>query len=183
MRRQAKRRPMVNPVRAADPRVPGTWGPPDPLPGGRVRDDRSIIEKWRVDEAIHPMAAEAAYEIDTCYRAIVAGQFARTARYGEYTSPGPDTDWPAGLAIAIRDRYGPWRDAMSALYKLHHVPALEITIDLIVEGRSLREIDAAHRWRKETAARLIKWALTEYAIMAGWMRDERQNRGWGTKPR
>ncbi len=40
MRRQAKRRPMLNDPGLVDPRAPGTWGGPDPLPG---RDYSAVV--------------------------------------------------------------------------------------------------------------------------------------------
>lgn len=183
MRRQAKRRPMVNQAATADPRAPGSWGPADPLPAGRPREKGSIIEAWRAERIIHPMTAEAAYEIERCHRALVTGLWTKTAKYGEHIAGGPDTDWPARIAIAMRDRYGPWRDAMSVVYKRCGLPVHKVILDVVADGRSLREIDAEHRWRHGKAAIVIRWGLWEYARMAGWMRGERQNRGEGTKPR
>lgn len=158
-----------------DHRNPANWGGADALPLARVRENGSIVEQWRQDGNLHPAAEAAAYEIESCYRALVAGLWTKTASYGERTSGGPDTDWPARVAIAMRDRYGPWRDAMAVIYKRDGLPVQEIIIDVIVEGRSMREVDAERRWRKGTASKMARWGLWEYALMAGWVRDSEKS--------
>ena len=47
-------------------------------------------------------------------------------------------------------------------------PALEMTIDTLIDGCSLAECDAARRWRRGTATTVLAYALAVYADRAGW---------------
>jgi hypothetical protein len=127
-----------------------------------------LVEQWRDDGILHDCAEAAIREIEICHRAMTQGLGAKISSYGERVSGGPDRDWPAWVALAIRDRYGPWRDAMSIRRTAFGQPIHEITIDALVDGVSLRSIDSARKWRKGTAKSYIMWGLREYAIMAGW---------------
>lgn len=166
---------MLNDMGQTDPKLPENWGGPDELPLARPRDNKSAIEIWRETGNLHPAVESAAYEIENCHRAIVAGGWTKTSSYGERTSRGPDTDWPARIAIAVRDRYGPWRDAMAIRYSRTGEPVYDIVIDVVAHCRSFREIDRNRQWRKSTASKLARWGLWEYARMAGWVRDNERS--------
>lgn len=175
MRKQAVRRPMLNEPTRVEVIGPDRWGPADALPGGRERENGSFLDRWRVEGNLHPAVEAAAYEIENVHRANISGLWTKTARYGEQTSGGPDTDWPAYLAIAKRDRYTPWQDAMSVLYKQTKQPVMEVVIDAVADNRSFRQIDGDKHWRKGTASRIVRWGLWQYAVMAGWVKAVDEN--------
>ena len=47
-------------------------------------------------------------------------------------------------------------------------PALEVAIEVLIDGCSLAECDAARRWRRGTATTVLTYALAVYADRAGW---------------
>jgi hypothetical protein len=84
---------------------------------------------------------------------------------------------PADRLAQLAARTGP------RVQLAHRVPgiALAVTIDMAVDGKSGREIDAYHLWRKGKAVALIKDALALYVRIAGghvpnWDPDERRVR-------
>ena len=171
-RKAAKRRPMLNEqVAMPNPRNPEDWGCADSLPLGRPRENPSVLEKWRQDGNLHPSVEMAAYEIENCFRAIVGGLWTKTASYGEQRGGGPDTDYPPRIAVAMK-RYRPWRDEMALIFKREGLPVHEVIIDVVIDGGSFRQMDAARRWRKGTASQMARWGLWEYARMAGWVKDK-----------
>jgi hypothetical protein len=154
-----------------NPRQPESWGEVDPLPLGRVRENPSVLEKWRREGNLHPAVEAAAYEIENCFRALVGGLWTKTASYGEERGGGASTDYPARIAIAMK-RYRPWRDEMALIYKRDGLPVHEVIIDVMIDGGSFRQMDAARRWRKGTASRMARWGLWEYARMAQWVKEK-----------
>jgi hypothetical protein len=51
-------------------------------------------------------------------------------------------------------------------------PALELTIDVVLDGSTLIDCERARGWRKHgTAAKLLTYALAVYADQAGWERN------------
>jgi len=167
MGKPAKRRPMLNEPGYIDPRDPANWGVDDAAKA-RAEANKPLIEQWRDEGNLQDCMEAAIKEIEVCHRAICEGLWTKTASYGDRVSGGADRDWPAWVALAIRDRYGPWRDAMAIRRTAFGQPIHEITIDALVDGVSLRSIDSARKWRKGTAKSYIMWGLREYAIMAGW---------------
>lgn len=71
-------------------------------------------------------------------------------------APAPEAQ-PLGLAAP------PAREGRCAA-------ALAVALEVLVDGRSLRECDAARRWRNGTAAKVLAYALAVYADIAGWER-------------
>ena len=166
--KQSKRRKPLNDAGPINYRNPENWGGPDDAARARAEANRPLVEQWRDDGILQDCAEAAIREIEICHRAMTQGLGAKISSYGERVSGGPDRDWPAWVALAIRDRYGPWRDAMAIRRTAFGQPIHEITIDALVDGVSLRSIDSARKWRKGTAKSYIMWGLREYAIMACW---------------
>lgn len=153
-----------------DPRNPENWGPADPLPLARFRGNRTLIDEWRERGNLHPAQEAAALEIEHCHRALTAGLWTKTSCYDERVSKSLERDWPARIAIALRDRYGPWRDEMAALAKKGE-PVQTILFAALIDGYSLRQLDRERKWRKGKAALLIKRSLWRYAVIAGWVEE------------
>lgn len=172
MKPQAKRRPMLNESAPADPRNPENWGGPDPLPAGRFRGNRTLMDAWRDSGNLHPAVEAAAYEIENVHTAVVAGLWTKTASYGERTGVSSTNDWPARIAIAYRDRYGPWKDEMAVIWKKTQMPIHATIVDAIIDGHSLRQIDRARQWKNGTASGYVKWGLWRYCVMAGWVKEK-----------
>lgn len=139
------------------------------MPLSRPRENVSLLETWRQTGHLPPEIEAAAYEIENVFRALTAGLWTKTASYGERTSPGPHTDWPARLAAAYGHRYKPWMVAMSVRFKQTGINVHELVTDAIIEGYSLRELDRIHKWRKGNAAKIVRWGLWEYCVMARWV--------------
>lgn len=168
MGKPAKRRPMLNEPGYIDPRDPANWGVDDAAKA-RAEANKPLIEQWRDEGNLQDCMEAAIKEIEVCHRAICEGLWTKTASYGERVSGGADRDWPAWLALAIRDRYGPWRDAMARRRIIYNQPIHELVTDALIDNVSLRTLDASHQWRKGTAKKFIRWGLHEYAVMAGWI--------------
>ena len=66
-------------------------------------------------------------------------------------------------------RYKPWANEM-AKYAAPGVTALSVVVDVIVEGKTLTEMDYMLNSRKGTTKRIIIDALQVYAEIAGWVK-------------
>lgn len=110
---------------------------------------------------------QAAQEIDRVYMALtgflVAGSCSIEPR-SRATAPS----MPESIATAHAKRYRPWANRLSDKRKRGGYPALEVVIDLVVDMRSASTIDAERGWRHGTAKTVLRRALMEYAVMAGW---------------
>ncbi len=108
----------------------------------------------------------AAAEIERVFLALTAGLFARPRQ--EAIRGGRPRDITEAAAIAHADRFRPWATALSERHKAGGPPILEVVVDCVVDGLSLREIDSQRRWRHGRAASYIVEGLELYATMAGW---------------
>jgi len=127
---------------------------PDPIE--TLHERGSITERQR----------DAALEIRVEFTEIASGAMMRSPRYdgtrGARTFGGVETVTAA--SIARRKRYRRWTGALAA-----RLPdAVAIAIDVVVDGRSLRQVDAERRWRNGRAGDLLIEALQAYAQLAGW---------------
>jgi hypothetical protein len=108
----------------------------------------------------------AAAEIERVFLALTAGLFARPRR--DAIRGSRPRDMTEAAAIAYGDRFRPWAATLSERHKAGGPPILEVVLDCVVDGLSLREIDAGRRWRHGRAAAYVVEGLELYATMAGW---------------
>lgn len=81
----------------------------------------------------------------------------------------PWTHYLGGAAeeqgLWIKGEWHPGRSARAARCPV----ALELAIDVVVEGKPLPEVEREQRWRKHgTAAEYLRYSLAVYADLAGW---------------
>lgn len=149
---------------------------------GRVKPTAETEAKLRADPIVRLVANEtltreqgrAAVEIRGIYERVAAGLLARTSDPATRSS-GTLPQMPERTALLHAQRYLPW-----ARYLAGGAPpasrgrcgaALEVAVDVIIEGRALGQCDAARRWRNGTAGKLLAYALAVYTDMAGWERN------------
>lgn len=129
----------------------------------------------------------AGLEIRDIYRMVSAGLFARAApveRTGRSRSPVSER-----LAHLHRDRYLPWAAYLGGSANAPAVQAgtielpgraarhgtlpvaVEITIDIVIDGKSLAEVECERRWRHAMAGEILRYALAVYSQLAGWERN------------
>lgn len=129
----------------------------------------------------------AALEIREIYQALSAGLFAR-AHMAERTGR---TRYEIGERIAHlhAGRYLPWAEYLAgraanppANTHAARLPAteprfgtcpvaVEIAIDIVIDGKSLAEIEQERRWRHGMAGEILRYALAVYTQRAGWERN------------
>lgn len=154
-------------VALRDPQVDGTG--PTALTKGRHR--KTSFEVMCEKQEITGAMFEAAQEIDRVYHAICGALICR----GASSEPGgraAATPIAERFAWAHAKRYKPWALVLSARRNSGGPPALEVVIDVVVDGRGLRQIETDRRWKHGYAKYLVRRALLEYAEMAGWVRGE-----------
>lgn len=130
-------------------------------------------QRWQDAKIVTGTMDSAAKEIEAVYEYLTLGVRVKSPVV-ERVSPGVDHDDRAYLMDAYRHRYKPWADELSARHKRGCPPALEIVLDLLVDGANYNyqasAIDNARRWRRGTTKAIVLRSLLEYAVMAGWSR-------------
>jgi hypothetical protein len=147
---------------------------------GHVKPTAETEAKLRADPIVRLIANEtltreqgrAAVEIRGIYERVAAGLLARTSDPAT-RSAGTMPQMPERTALLHTQRYLPWARYLtgSPLSGGRCPAALEVAIDVIIEGRALGQCDAARRWRNGTAGKLLTYALAVYTDMAGWERN------------
>lgn len=123
-----------------------------------------LCDNREIDGAMY----QAASEIDRVYMALCGGLMAGSSS-AEPKSRSMAAAMPESVATAHAKRYLPWAVEMARRRNGGGPPAVEIVIDVVVDMRSLDTIDRERRWRNGTAKRVLRLALLEYAVMAGWV--------------
>lgn len=152
---------------------------------GHVKPTAETQAKLRADPIVRLVANEtltreqgrAAVEIRGIYERVAAGLLARTSDPAT-RSAGTTPQMPERTALLHAQRYLPWARYLAGSAQSERpakggrcAPALEVAIDVIIEGRALGQCDAARRWRNGTAGKLLAYALAVYADLAGWERN------------
>lgn len=151
----------ANPASAQNP---ADWGPATRRNIRRSR--RCSLKALHEAGSLDLEHLAAAAEIERIFLALTAGLFARPRR--EAIRGGRPRDMTEAAAIAYGDRFRPWAATLSERHKAGGPPILEVVLDCVVDGLSLREIDSARRWRHGRAAAYVVEGLDLYATMAGW---------------
>jgi hypothetical protein len=145
------------------------------------------IAKMVANESLTRERGRAAIEIREVIEALMAGMLARA---GDFRTSGGRPQIPERIAMMHAQQYRPWaeylagRPERAALRRESQPitaaparagrcpPALELSIDVVFDGRSLIDCERARGWRKHgTAAKLLTYALAVYADQAGWERN------------
>lgn len=121
--------------------------------------------------------AKAALEIAQIYHAVVAQLMARAATGERVGGAAPLHDTRIDKLHAAN--YLPWARYLGghpATDKLEPIrarcpTALELSIDVVVDGVTLAECEKNRKWRHGTAALFLRYALAVYADLAGWERN------------
>ncbi|QZN99780.1 hypothetical protein [Chenggangzhangella methanolivorans] len=137
-------------------------------PHTRRQHRKTSFERLCDERAVTGDMAQAAQEIERVYLAIcgavVIGGLG-LERGGGGGSAGPISD---GVAMAHASRYKPWADEMARMRKGGDWPFLEIVIDVVVDGRTFRDVETEKRMRNGAARHALCWALLKYGVMARW---------------
>ncbi|MGO8919860.1 MAG: hypothetical protein ACLQJR_28505 [Stellaceae bacterium] len=152
---------------------------------GHVKPTAQTQAKLRADPIVRLVANEtltreqgrAAVEIRGIYERVAAGLLARTSDPAT-RSTGTMPQMPERTALLHARRYLPWARYLAGS-SIPERPAsggrcaaaLEVAVDVIIEGRALGQCDGARRWRNGTAGKLLAYALAVYTDMAGWERN------------
>lgn len=155
------------PSRQANPvsgQEPANWGPAARRNMRRTR--RCSLKALHEAGSLDLEHLAAAAEIERVFLALTAGLFARARR--EEIRGGRPRDMTEAAAIAYGDRFRPWAAALSERHKAGGPPILEVVLDCVVDGLSLREIDSGRRWRHGRAGAYVIEGLELYTTMAGW---------------
>jgi hypothetical protein len=159
---------------------------------GYVKPTRETEAKLRPDpvarliqnETLTRERGRAALEIREVIEALMAGMLARAA---DFRTSGGKPKIPERIALMHARHYRPWAEYVAgrpgepALQEASRPvaaipprygrcpPALELTLDVVFDGRSLIDCERARGWRKHgTAAKLLNYALAVYADQQGW---------------
>ncbi len=159
--RKMSRSQKANPAAGQNP---ADWGPATRRNMRRAR--RCSLKALHEAGSLALEHLSAAAEIERVFVALTAGLFARPRQ--EAIRGGRPRDMTEAAAIAYGDRFRPWAATLSERHKAGGPPILEVVIDCVVDGLSLREIDSARRWRHGRAAAYVVEGLELYATMAGW---------------
>lgn len=110
---------------------------------------------------------QAAQEIERVYLAICGAVLVRAQTIGTagLGAPRPMSDY---VALAHARHYRPWADALASIRNRGGWPMLEIVIDVVIDGRQLRDVEKDKRLRNGAAKVALCWALLKYAVMARW---------------
>ncbi len=139
----------------------------------RIRPTRQTEQRLQPDPvsvlfergSITAPQRDAAFEIRQAYYEAASVVMARSARWdGERISSRTFTDEATTGQIARRQRYRRWADSP----RMRMNSAYLVAIDIVVDGRGVREIERESRWRNGRATTLLVDALSHYAQLAGW---------------
>jgi hypothetical protein len=146
----------------------------------RLKPTRATAARLQPDpiETLHQRGSlsdrqrDAALEIRIAFAEVAAGAMMRSPRYdgtrgAGFVGTSNGVELAMAGAIGRRKRYRRWAEALGA-----RLPdALAVTIDVVVDGRSLRQVDGERHWRNGRASDLLIEALQAYAQLAGWERS------------
>lgn len=147
--------------------------PPTPLT--RLRHRKCSFARMCDRKEITGEMMQAAQEIDLVYMAISGALFGKSMPI-EPRSPGNRGTMSDKVADAHINRFKPWADELSRRKKHGGPPCLEIVIDVVVDSRSLSDIDAERGWRNGFANYIVRRSLLEYAVKAKWAPPEALDR-------
>ena len=129
-------------------------------PQTKARLKQGTMSRLIENSRIGGEEVRAAQEIERVYFGLTCQLFARGATYGERLARSSG-DWPEWLVLAYHERYKPWADTVKQ-------PILPVTVDILIEGMTGREIDTRRSWGKGKAVNFLIDGLQLYVDMAGW---------------
>lgn len=139
----------------------------------RIKPTRQTVQKLEPDPlttlhdrgSISDAQRDAALEIRQAYTEVAGLAMMRSLRYdGALTQPGSAfataQEHATHAQIQRRQVYAAWAKRCAP-------DAVSVTIDVVVDAHSLRQVDAERRWRSGTASAVLVGALALYARLAG----------------
>lgn len=117
-----------------------------------------------------PELERAAFEIERVFFENTRRLFAKSASY-ERIDGGEPASTPEWLVSVYTDRYIPWTETLKSLKKSR---AVAVVIDVVVESRSLKDIEHRYKFSRGMAKQVTLASLKLYADMAGW--GQRENK-------
>lgn len=165
-KRRARQRKPLNIRPVMDPRDPATWGP---APADRPKPHGCPIKAFAERGSITPAEEQAALEIETVFRYIAGGLMSKAARMGREDRGQPSE--PSAWLVQATERYKRWADRLSQQRDMHDDPTLAVVVAAVVDGQSMRSLDAEYRWRRGNAATCFVSGLRLYANLAGWQKE------------
>ena len=145
------------------------FGPADQMPTGQKRETRQdAISFLKNTGQISPTQEQAALEFIEVFYFKCAGSLAKSQSY-ERQDRGGDVTHAEWLVDACKryDAFANWSKENRATTKQNWH---EVLLDVCVDGLNLTQIDRGRKWRNGTAKRVILDSLTQYAVLAGWIR-------------
>jgi hypothetical protein len=142
----------------------------------RLRPD--VLNRMLKSGSLTTQQGWAADQIHAVYTAVLAGLLAK-AGMAERRSPGK-TELAEKLAEWRKDHYIPWTDYLGGHAQDDRRPArlgkcreaLQLAIEVVIDGRSLEECEQMFGWRRKgTAGEVLRYALAVYSDIAGWERN------------
>ena len=163
--------------KSADHYNPGIGDLPTPETVAKLKPD-SILEMLRRGTLDHEHLL-AADELRDVFQALVSGLTSKGTplesgrmslrQTGPYRQP--IERMPERLARLYYDHYKPWAEEMENS-RYGSVALLELTIDVVVDGHSLHDIERKQAMRNGSASKHLRAALQRYAEIAGWLTPE-----------
>lgn len=108
---------------------------------------------------------DAALEIRQAYYDAASAVMARSARWDGGRGGGlvNRAEHDTVAQVARRQRYVRWARSAARIGG-----SLQVTIDILVDGRGMRVVERERRWRNGRATVVLIGALRHYAQLAGW---------------
>ena len=114
----------------------------------------------------------AAQEIETVYKAVTGGLYTGNVMKERVDGKGKMGSLTEFVAMLYRDHYTPWANDLDARRAAGGPPIRSIVIDVVVNGKSAKDLDKDWRWRKGRSCNYLIEGLELYAIEAGWLRKK-----------
>lgn len=143
------------------------------------------ITRMVASKSLTEAQGRAAIEIGEIYEAVTSSLLARASKYERVDGGRQDTVSRSDTRHATR--YLPWAEYLGGAFEQKPLItasgviagrpatqgrcpiALVLTIDIVVDGKSISECEAERRWfDKRSGTEMISYSLGLYAQMAGW---------------
>jgi len=158
----------------AEQRRLGAYGPADPRPDGSARVAyMDAISDIAEGGGLAPLQEQAAREISLVYTRRTKPLFAKTASYERVDVSTPfDCDDRDVLQEARYNEFGRWSKANTYIktngrYGRNY---LEMILDACISDVGIRAFERRQGMKSGTGAMWLKRGLTQYAVLAKWMK-------------
>jgi hypothetical protein len=108
-------------------------------------------------------------EIEFVYMKLCGDLLLKGYEIKERTSASPPQGYSSKFLDAYFKRYKPWADFWSERKKRFGDPTLEVIFDVLMSGRTGKQLDSDHGWRHGFGIKVFIDGLRDYAVAAGWV--------------